>query len=160
MNKGKKYETKFGELYLESGTENDFFWSGNIDISNDSHSSDKAPIYIFTKNWIISNETIEFVEKMVLDINLYLEASILYLKKTLTEQREKYNINENEYLLISDSNYCPVEKPEFIFYEDSIEWMIRFAEGIFSICDPLGIAVTFKFSEPISLDNLEDCECI
>ncbi|AXB57510.1 hypothetical protein [Flavobacterium fluviale] len=145
------YETKFGQLILSHGPENDFVWSGQIN---------EFPIYIFTKDRNLSNNTIEFVETIVSDIEGYIETSILFMKQTIIREREKYNIKENEYLIILDKNYCPVDQPEFIFYENSSEWSIRFAEGIFSICDPFGIAVTFKFKTPLGVDNLEDSEYI
>lgn len=152
------YETKFGQLVLSRGPENDYMWFGKID-SNDIL-VDEIPVYVFTKNQTITNDTVEFIEKIISDRNQYLETAVLFIKQTLIEQREQYNIKENEYLSILDKKYCPVEHPEFIFYENSSEWSIRFTDGIFSICDPFGIAVTFKFKTPISVDNLEDSECI
>ena len=153
------YKTKFGQLCLGHGPENDFVWSGKIGVASNLF-LDEIPLYIFTKNPTIANDTAEFVEKIISDRNKYLETAVLFMKQTLIREREKYNIKENEYLLILDKNYCPVDQPEFIFYENSSEWSIRFAEGIFSICDPFGIAVTFKFKTPLSVDNLEDSEYI
>ncbi|WP_427873322.1 hypothetical protein [Flavobacterium sp. MMS24-S5] len=146
------YESKFGNLNLGNGPDNEFIWSGYVN---------EIPIYIFTKNRIISNETIEFVEAVVLNIDQYLETAILYIKETLTEKREKYNIKESEYdLLVLDPDLFPIAMPEFTFWEDSVEWMIRFADGKFNICDPLGIGITFRFRKPISVDNLEESEWI
>nr|WP_199002139.1 hypothetical protein [Flavobacterium sp. ASV13] len=152
------YETKFGQLILGDGPENDFYWTGYI--SNTFFSS-KIPVYVFTKNSNISSQTIDFMQTIVSDIDRYLETAILFIKQTLSEQKEKYNIRENEYEFLNlEVKLFPVDLPELTFWEDSIEWMIRFAEGNFYICDPLGIGVTFKFDQPISVDNLEDSELI
>lgn len=160
MENNKIYEAKFAKLVLGKGPENDFCWSGYIDVSN-KVSSKKIPIYILTKNQRILGNTIEFVQKIVLDFNQYLKASIIFIKETLNEQKENYNIKEDEHdFLMLDVETFPVYMPEITFYEDSIEWILRFSEGKFSICDPFGIGVTFRYDKPISVDNLEDSECI
>lgn len=155
-----KYETKFGQLVLRDGPENNFYWTGYSN-SHNAIFADKIPVYIFTKDKNISNQTIDFVQTIVSDINAYLATAILFIKQTLSEEKEKYNIREDEFdFLSSDPDCLPVDLPELTFWEDSNEWMIRFAEGKFRICDPLGIEVTFSFNKPISVDNLEDIEFI
>ncbi|MNY56669.1 hypothetical protein D3C86_1927750 [compost metagenome] len=51
-----------------------------------------------------------------------------------------------------------MDLPEVILYDDQEEWVLRFAEGLFSICDPYGININFSSDMPISVDNLEDSE--
>ena len=40
------------------------------------------------------------------------------------------------------------------YYSD--EWVIVFAEGKFEICDPYGIAVTYRVTDPVSVENMQD----
>ena len=152
------YNSKFGLLTIGEGPEKNFVWRGNIDISN-SIFSGQIPIYIFTKERTIPSNLIDLAEIIVLNIDQYLEKSILFIKQTLTEQPEKYKIRKNEYDYLNlDINNFPIDVPELTFWEHSNEWMIRFAEGKFYICDPLGISVTYNFSNPITVDNIEDSE--
>ena len=44
-----------------------------------------------------------------------------------------------------------------IFY-DNKEWILHFAEGSFSFCEPYGVSFHFKDEEPILIENLEDAE--
>jgi len=152
------YHSKFGVLKMEQGPENNFFWRGNINISNAIYSQ-QVPIYIFTKESQMHREVIALAETIVLNIDQYLETSILFIKQTFTEHREKYKIREDEYVFLTlDSNQFPIAIPELTFWEDSIEWMIRFSEGKFSICDPLGIAVTYSLTKTIRVESLEESE--
>jgi hypothetical protein len=101
------------------------------------------------------------VESIVVNINQYLESSILFIKQTLTEQPKKYRITGQEYHFLKlEVEYFPIDEPQLTFWEGSTEWQIRFAEGKFDICDPFGIAVTYNFTNPISVENLEDSETI
>ena len=81
------YNSKFGLLTIGEGPENNFVWRGNIDISN-SIFSGQIPIYIFTKELTIPSNVIDLAEIIVLNIDQYLEKSILFIKQTLTEQPE------------------------------------------------------------------------
>lgn len=153
-------QSKFGELTLNPGPENDFHWFCEITITSNIFSG-KIPISIMTKNKEISNVMIEFVEKIAFSIDDYLKSSIIFLKEILNSEKEKYKIKENEYdLLAFDFANFPIDYPELNFYEESDEWMIRFAEGKFDICDPYGIAVWFKKDKPFDIENLEDSEVI
>lgn len=158
-NNVKIHEAKFGSLTLYNGSDNDFYWIGFVCSSSDLF-IEKIPVYIFTKEQNLSKETIQFVENIILNIDEYLEKSIVFIKHTLIENSKEYKIQESEKELLVNESILPINLPEFTFWENSNEWMIRFAEGKFSICDPLGIGITFKLTEPSSVDNLEDCEFI
>lgn len=154
------YKSKFGLLNALPGPENNFIWTTSICSSNIIF-SEKIPINIFTKDCKIPSDLIELVETIVLNIDKYLEISVGFIKKTLIEQKEKYKIREDEkdYLSLNLKDF-PINVPELTFWEGSFEWIIRFAEGRFNICDPFGIAVTFSSINPISVDNLEEGEYI
>ncbi len=154
------YKTNFGQLTVGHGPENNFLWTCDIDISNEIF-GEKIPIFIFTKEQRIPENLIDFIETIVSDIDQYLEKSILFIKQTLTEQKEIYKITEDEFNYLKlDINNFPIDLPELTFWEDTTDWMIRFAEGKFSICDPLGISVNYNRTNPISVENLENSEFI
>lgn len=152
------YYSKFGLLKIGEGPEDNFVWTIDIDVSTNIYSG-RIPIYIFTNDRIIPNSLLELAETIVLNIDQYLEKSVLFIKQTLTAQQKKYKIREHEYEFLSyDINCFPVDLPELTFWENSIEWMIRFAEGKFDICDPFGISVTYRLTTPKTVDDLEDSE--
>lgn len=154
------YKSQFGELLLGQGPEDNFVWTGHIDISNHIFSG-QIPIYILTKERVIPNDTIKLTETIVLNIHLYLEKSISFIKQTFTAQPDLYKIRKAEYDLLNlDTASFPLNFPELTFWEGSNEWMMRFAEGDFYICDPFGISVTYSWTDPIRVDNLEDSEYI
>ncbi|MEC5143626.1 hypothetical protein [Chitinophaga sp. 212800010-3] len=89
----------------------------------------------------------------------YLEKTILFIRDTLAAQPAKYKIKDTEYAYLkSDVADFPLSSPEFTFYSYSDEWVIVFAEGKFKICDPYGIAVTYRVTEPVSVENMQDSE--
>ena len=48
--------------------------------------------------------------------------------------------------------------PNISFYEDDLEWILRFDEGQLSICEPYGVAVFFNEKEVNFIDILDDAE--
>lgn len=157
-NKNITCNTKFGPLTISNGPENNYMWTGSINVSSKYFIGD-IPIYIFTDDECLQIVTIQFVEKIIDNINYFLKDSIVFIRKTLNDNKEKYNIKENENVFLSyQIEKFPIDYPELIFYENSDEWMIRFAEGKFEICDPYGISIVYNLEEPIRVDNLEDSE--
>ena len=58
--------------------------------------------------------------------------------KLLTEEPENYKIRKEEYVFSNfDINNFPISFSDLTFWEDSNVWIMRFAEGKFSICDSL-----------------------
>ena len=51
----------------------------------------------------------------------------------------------------------PLESPQFLFY-DNKEWILHFAGGSFSFCEPYGVSFHFEEETPILIENLEDAE--
>jgi len=51
----------------------------------------------------------------------------------------------------------PFESPQFLFY-DNKEWILHFAGGGFSFCEPYGVSFHFKDENPTLIENLEDAE--
>lgn len=159
-NERKTYKTKFGELTLRKGPEDDFAWMGTLELA-DGIFEGQIPICIFTKTDSMPEGTIGFVESIISDMIHLLDDAILFAKTILTDQKEQYRIKENEYALLDlGSNDFPLESPELVFWEDSSEWMIRFAGGGFEICDPFGLCVVYDLTQPVRIENLEDSDFI
>lgn len=153
-------DTKFGQLKMSDGPENLYCWTGIVKVPV-RNNFEEIPVFILTNGLKISDLTIEFVSSIVLDASNYIKASIKYIQEILIHQSEEYKISKDEFdLLLYDIDLFPLFLPEFTFWEGSQEWMIRFAEGQFRICDPLGIGITFKRNNPISVNNLEESEFI
>ncbi|RFM26983.1 hypothetical protein [Deminuibacter soli] len=152
----QSYNANFGELILMETPQEISMWSGNVHIDAAGFSGE-VPVYIHTHGNEISAASILFVEKIVADIDSCLINGLLFIKQTLQKDPEGHNITEDEvdWLDLPPEEF-PVDLPELIFYEDSEEWMLRFAEGQFAICDPFGIAVLFQQTEPVALEDLSD----
>lgn len=154
----KIYAAKFGQLSLKQGPEGNFIWAGSISVTSNIFSGE-IPVFIITKDQQIPPCLIEFVETIVSNAPEYLEISMLYIKQRLTEEKEKYKVKAHECCLLSRTIYrFPLDHPEFTFWEDSKQWMVRFAEGEFEICNPFGISVTYDTTIPKEVENLEDSE--
>lgn len=159
-NERKTYKAKFGELMLRKGPEDDFAWMGTLELT-DGIFAGQIPVCIFTKTESMPEAIMGFVESLIADVIHLLDDAILFAKSILTEQKEQYKIKENEYALLDlGSNDFPLDSPELVFWEASSEWMIRFAEGGFEICDPFGISVVYNLTQPVRIENLEDSDFI
>jgi len=154
----KSFMTSFGEFERIEGPEETFVWSIRIVVDNRFFDGE-IPLYILTRAEKPSVSMLRRAEAILGNMESYLETGISFLKRTLTEQADDFKISdrEREYL-VREIEVFPVDFPEVILYDDEEEWVLRFAEGLFSICDPYGININFSSDKPISLDNLEDSE--
>jgi len=154
----KSFMTSFGEFERTEGPEETSVWSIRIVVDNRFFDGE-IPLYILTRAEKPSVSMLRRAEAILGNMESYLETGISFLKRTLTEQADDFKISdrEREYL-VREIEVFPVDFPEIILYDDEEEWVLRFAEGLFSICDPYGININFSSDKPISLDNLEDSE--
>ncbi|OJJ23383.1 hypothetical protein BKI52_03205 [marine bacterium AO1-C] len=153
---------KYGILKLSEEVDNEYFWTGpNIkSTSKRLEFQEDIPVCVFTTEKQLAPALLQFIEKILSNVGLFLEKAMLYLKSTLQENPTKYNIKDDELPELElDIDKFPVDLPTINFYENN-EWMIRFATGRFHICDPYGIAVFFKESTPISIEDLSENEMI
>lgn len=151
------YQSTFGLLQAEAAPDDQFFWKADITLQHPLFSG-QVPVYLITKDAYLSPAMLRFTEQIVADAGEYLEKSLMFIQQTLASEPEKYKITAEEraWLDVHISEF-PLEFPELTFYE-SEEWLIRFASGRFQICDPYGIAVTYRSTVPVSVDNLEDSD--
>ncbi|MDR2269995.1 MAG: hypothetical protein LBF27_03725 [Sphingobacterium sp.] len=154
----KNIMTDFGVLECADGPEGTSIWSAQVAVNN-RFFEEHIPLYIFTKAEKPSVVILAQAETIIGNIEHYLEIGLSFLKKTLTEQANDFKITASESIYL-DKNIAefPVDLPEIILYDEDEQWILRFAEGLFSICDPYGIHVNFSSDHPIAVDNLEDSE--
>ncbi len=153
----KSYDTKFGKFIPDNSPDGLFFWELQISVECAIFSG-VVPVSVLSAVEEISDNTLKLAEKIVANMNEYLEKGIYFIAKTLKENPGLYYIKETELTYLSyDVKTFPLDLPELTFYNNKDdEWLIRFAEGKFDICDPFGISVVFKSLKPHEIMNLEN----
>ncbi|NML41953.1 hypothetical protein HHL17_32510 [Chitinophaga sp. G-6-1-13] len=156
-NPAPTYQSAFGLLQAEAAPDDQFVWKADISLQHPLFSG-QVPIYLITKEAHLSPDMLRFTEQVVANVGEYMEKSLLFIQQTLANDPETYKITTAERAWLDvDISEFPLEFPQLTFYE-SEEWMMLFAEGRFQICDPFGIAVSYRSTVPVSVDNLEDSE--
>lgn len=153
---------KYGNLKLSEKIDGEYFWSGFSVKSTNAKMEfkEQIPISAFTKKKLIRSSSIQFIEKILDNVDFFLERAVSFLKETQGKNLTEYNIRDSELSELNlDIQSFPVDLPEINFYENN-EWMIRFTTGRFYICDPYGIAIHFKQEEPVSVEDLSESEMI
>ncbi|MFB6456164.1 hypothetical protein ACE38W_12905 [Chitinophaga sp. Hz27] len=147
-------ETRFGLLKAGQGPENTIFWEGSYEAGEDM-----VIVYIQSGSTGISSETIQLAEEIVLAAEVFVMKAREHILESFITDPAKYLQSEQEHRYLHlDPEQLPLEMPELIFYDGDEEWMLRFADGDFAICDPFGIAVSFKNKEVLRLEDLSDSE--
>lgn len=153
---------KYGNLRLSEKIGEEYFWSGfNVKSTNGKMGfNEQIPISVFTNKKMIEPSLIKFIEKILDNVDFFLERAESFLKERLCKNPTVYNIKDIELSDLDLDIYSfPVDLPEINFYENN-EWMIKFATGRFYICDPHGIAIHFKQEEPVSIEDLSESKMI
>ncbi|NIG56406.1 hypothetical protein [Chitinophaga sp. Cy-1792] len=153
MNARSITETRFGLLKAGQGPENTIFWEGSYEAGDDM-----VIVYIQSGNGGISPETLQMAEEVVLTAESFVLKAREHILSAFTADPAKYLEEEEHRYLEADAAQLPLEMPELIFYDGDEEWMLRFAAGVFAICDPFGIAVSFRNKEILRLEDLSDSE--
>ncbi|MBC9932229.1 hypothetical protein [Chitinophaga qingshengii] len=153
------YSSAFGLLTAAAAPDDQFVWTGDISLEHPLFSG-QIPVCLITKDEQLSPAMIGFAEQIVAHAGAYIEKSLRFIQQTLVNDPEAYGITTEEqtWLPVAISEF-PLEFPQITFFE-SEEWMMLFAAGRFRICDPFGIAVSYRGTVPVSVDNLEDSESI
>ena len=151
--------TSFGILKSSGICEspnNVFVWTGKFENTSDTYKGD-VPIYIFTHQKQIPGKLLNFITFILAEKGDRIEQALKYLRVNLLENPQNFNIKDCEIpLLQQDIVQIPIDLPQFLFWEDTVDWAIHFQEGTFDICDPYGIIVHFEGENPISIENLEN----
>ena len=113
---------------------------------------------MFSKSETITPDTIAFIEQILISADKLVAKALSYFQEQLLISSEGFHLSEEEKQLLSvPLQEVPFESPQFLFY-DHKEWILHFATGGFSFCEPYGVSFHFKDKEPILIENLEDAE--
>ena len=153
------YTTKFGTLTFSQKVGDDYFWEASYQWKSDFYKETlQLPFSVFSKSKTITADTIAFIEKILVSADKLVAKALSYFQEQLLICSDGFHLSEEEKRLLSvPLQEVPFESPQFLFY-DNKEWILHFAEGSFSFCEPYGVSFHFKDKEPILIENLEDAE--
>ena len=153
------YTTKFGNLTFSQKVEDEYFWETSfLWESNFYKKTLVLPFSVFCKSESITPDTIAFIEKILACADKLVAKALSYFQEQLLISSDGFHLSEEEKRLLSvPLQEVPFESPQFLFY-DNKEWILHFAEGGFSFCEPYGVSFHFKEENPILIENLGDAE--
>ena len=153
------YNTKFGALTFSQKVEDEYFWEASFQWKSNFYKETlQLPFSVFSKSETITPDTIAFIEKKLVCADNLVAKALSYFQEQLLIRPENFHLSEEEKQLLSvPLQEVPFERPQFLFY-DNKEWILHFAEGGFSFCEPYGVSFHFKDEKPILIENLEDSE--
>ena len=153
------YNTKFGTLAFSQKVGDEYFWEASYQWKSDFYKETlQLPFSVFSKSETITADTIAFIEQILISADKLVAKALSYFQEQLLICSEGFHLLEEEKQLLSvPLQEVPFESPQFLFY-DNKEWILHFAGGDFSFCEPYGVSFHFKDEEPILIENLEDAE--
>jgi len=153
------YITKFGTLTFKEKVEDAYFWEASFQWKSDFYKETlQLPFSVFSKSETITPDTIAFIEQILDSADKLVVKALSYFQEQLLISSEGFHLSDEEKRLLSvPLQEVPFESPQFLFY-DNKEWILHFAEGGFSFCEPYGVSFHFKEETPILIENLEDAE--
>ena len=153
------YNTKFGTLTFSQKVRDDYFWEASYQWKSDFYKETlQLPFSVFSKSKTIAPDTIAFIEQILISADKLVAKALSYFQEQLQICSEGFHLLEEEkQLLRVPLQELPFESPQFLFY-DNKEWILHFAGGGFSFCEPYGVSFHFKEETPILIENLEDAE--
>ena len=153
------YTTKFGTLAFSQKVGDEYFWEASYQWKSDFYKETlQLPFSVFSNRETLTPDTIVFIEKILTCADKFIVKALSYFQEQLLIGSDGFHLSEEEKQLLSvPLQEVPFESPQFLFY-DNKEWILHFAEGGFSFCEPYGVSFHFKDEEPILIENLEDAE--
>ena len=153
------YITKFGNLTFSQKVEDEYFWEASfLWESNFYKETLELPFSVFSKSENITPDTIAFIEQILTKADKLIAKALSYFQEQLLMCSDGFHLSEEEKRLLRvPLQEVPFESPQFLFY-DNKEWILHFAEGGFSFCEPYGVSFHFEEETPILIENLEDAE--
>ena len=153
------YTTKFGTLTFKEKVEDAYFWEASFLWESDFYKETlELPFSVFSKSENITPDTIAFIEQVLDSADKLGTKALSYFQEQLLICSDGFHLSEEEKRLLSvPLQEVPFESPQFLFYENK-EWILHFAEGGFSFCEPYGVSFHFEEEKPILIENLEDAE--
>ena len=153
------YTTKFGTLIFSQKVGDEYFWEASYQWKSDFYKETlQLPFSVFSKSETITPDTIAFIEQILTSADKFIAKALSYFQEQLLMCSNDFHLSEEEKQLLSvPLQEVPFESTQFLFY-DHKEWILHFATGGFSFCEPYGVSFHFKDKEPILIENLEDAE--
>ena len=153
------YITKFGTLTFKEKVEDAYFWEASFQWKSDFYKETlQLPFSVFSKSKTITPDTIVFIEQILISADKLVAKALSYFQEQLLISSNGFHLSEEEKRLLSvPLQELPFESPQFLFY-DNKEWILHFAGGSFSFCEPYGVSFHFKEETPTLIENLEDAE--
>ena len=153
------YTTKFSTLTFKEKVEDAYFWEASFLWESDFYKETlELPFSVFSKSENITPDTIAFIEQILTSADKLVAKALSYFQEQLLISSEGFHLSDEEKRLLSvPLQEVPFESPQFLFY-DNKEWILHFAEGGFSFCEPYGVSFHFEEEKPILIENLEDAE--
>ena len=153
------YTSKFGTLVFSQKVGDEYFWEASYHWKSDFYKETlELSFSVFSKSKTITPDTIAFIEKILVSADKLVAKALSYFQERLLISSEGFHLSEEEKRLLSvPLQEVPFESPQFLFY-DNKEWILHFAEGGFSFCEPYGVSFHFKDETSILIENLEDAE--
>ena len=153
------YITKFGTLTFKEKVEDAYFWEASFQWKSDFYKETlQLPFSVFSKSETITPDTIAFIEQILTKADKLVAKALSYFQEQLLISSEGFHLSDEEKRLLSvPLQEVPFESPQFLFY-DNKEWILHFAGGGFSFCEPYGVSFHFKEEKPILIENLEDAQ--
>ena len=153
------YNTKFGTLTFSQKVRDEYFWEASYQWKSDFYKKTlQLPFSVFSKSKTITPGTIVFIEQILISADKLVAKALSYFQEQLLICSDSFHLSEEEKRFLSvPLQEVPFESPQFLFY-DNKEWILHFAEGSFSFCEPYGVSFHFEEEKPILIENLEDAE--
>ena len=153
------YTTKFGTLAFSQKVGDEYFWEASYQWKSDFYKETlQLPFSVFSKSKTIAPDTIAFIEQILISADKLVAKALSYFQEQLLICSDGFHLSEEEKRLLSvPLQEVPFESPQFLFY-DNKEWILHFAGGGFSFCEPYGVSFHFEEEKPILIENLEDAE--
>ena len=157
--KTSSYNTKFGTLAFSQKVGGEYFWEASYQWKSDFYKETlQLPFSVFSKSETLTPNTIAFIEQILTRADKLVAKALSYFQEQLLISSESFHLSEEEKQLLSiPLQEVSLGSPQFLFY-DNKEWILHFAGGSFSFCEPYGVSFHFKDEEPILIENLEDAE--
>lgn len=142
---------KFGKLE-KVATDDGFIWYAETELKSENFGQVTFCL-VSTDGAGADDETTLLAERIASDIDRHIKEALIFLKDELRRGRF---LSKDEFILL-DVPVCnlPFSSPQCTFYTHDKQWLMRFAEGEFDICEPYGIGVIFEGEKPLRLENLE-----
>ena len=153
------YTSKFGTLVFSQKVGDEYFWEASYHWKSDFYKETlELPFSVFSKSKTITPDTIAFIEQILDSADKLVAKAFSYFQEQLPICSKGFHLSEEEKRFLSvPLQEVPFESPQFLFY-DNKEWILHFAEGSFSFCEPYGVSFHFEEEKPILIENLEDAE--